>query len=258
MEKQGTSEKDDIIATVGGRVLLAAELANIIHPAINKKDSTSLANSYIDQWVHDQLMMQEASKYFSSDSEIDKLVADYRQKLIKFNLEEKIINERFDTTVTQKELEIFYDQNKERFVLNQPLFRCNFAKLPDTAKKLDEFYRNWRKNDSLAVHTYLSKNAIDQALDEKRWYTWPQIEEWSEDFSLNMAKNQSDQHISKGDYEYFLKVKEYRAENEISPLPFIKNQMIQMILHKRKQDIIEDFKKELYNKALETNQIKVK
>lgn len=252
-------QKDStIVAMVNNRKLYMSELDNIIHPAISQKDSTALANSYIDQWVRDQLLMQEASKFFSTDFEIEKLVDDYREKLIKFNFEEKIIAERFDTLVTDNELSEFYEKNKEQFVLNQPLFRCYYAKVPDTAKKIDNFYRSWRKNDTEVVDEYLSKNSIEWALDEKRWYTWPQIENWSDQFSLSSAKSAVDQHISDGDFEYFLKVLEYRAEKEISPLPFIKDQLVQMILHKRKQNIIEGYKTELYDKAIQADQIKLK
>lgn len=252
-------QKDStIVAMVNNRKLYMSELDNIIHPAISQKDSTALANSYIDQWVRDQLLMQEASKFFSTDFEIEKLVDDYREKLIKFNFEEKIIAERFDTLVTDNELSGFYEKNKEQFVLNQPLFRCYYAKVPDTAKKIDNFYRSWRKNDTEVMDEYLSKNSIERALDEKRWYTWPQIENWSDQFSLSSAKSAVDQHISDGDFEYFLKVLEYRAEKEISPLPFIKDQLVQMILHKRKQNIIEGYKTELYDKAIQADQIKLK
>ena len=252
-------QKDSaIVAMVNNRKLYVSELDNIIHPSISRKDSTALANSYIDQWVRDQLLMQEASKFFSTDFEIEKLVDDYREKLIKFNFEEMIIAERFDTLVNDIELSEFYEKNKEQFVLNQPLFRCYFAKVPDTAKKIDNFYRSWRKDETEVVDEYLSKNSIERALDEKRWYTWPQIENWSDQFSFSSAKSAVDQHISDGDFEYFLKVLEYRAEKEISPLPFIKDQLVQMILHKRKQNIIEGYKTELYDKAIQADQIKLK
>lgn len=250
--------QSDIVVTVDNKVLYANELKNIIHPSANTKDSTALANAYVDQWVRDQLLMKEASRYFSSDFEIERLVDDYREKLIKFNFENKIINERFDTIVTQKELERFYDINKERFVLNQPVLRCIYAKIPKGERDIAKFKKQWTKDSELsAILSYIDKHADQMNLDENRWHAWSEISSWYPRWSISRAKNKTHQQQSDEEYEYFLKVLEYRDEKEISPLPFISDQLTQMILHQRKQDIIEKYKSELYNQALENNQIKI-
>lgn len=255
--KDAEENQSEILVTLDNRILYANELNNIIHPSANQKDSTALANAYIDQWIHDQLLMKEATKYFSSDFEIEKLVDDYREKLIKFNFENKIINERFDTIVTTKELERFYDLNKERFVLNRAIIRCLFGKISRKQKDLDKFNKLWRQDDIAEIKTYLDKYAEDKKVDEGQWYTWDEVQEWKEDWNLNRTKSGMNQRYKDAEYEYFLKVIEYRDEKEISPLPFVSKQLIQMILHQRKQDIIENYKSELYNKALEKNQIKI-
>ena len=46
-------------------------------------------------------------------------------------------------------------------------------------------------------------------------------------------------------------------KGEISPLEYIRPQLNRMYLHKRKQKVIENYKQELYEKALNNNIIKI-
>ena len=63
--------------------------------------------------------------------------------------------------------------------------------------------------------------------------------------------------ISDQNYQYFLKVIESRDEGEISPLSYVEERLRQMMLHQRKQIIIEEYKQELYERALNNNVIKI-
>lgn len=243
-----------VVAQVDNTKLYQSELNTVIHPSINRSDSTALADAYIDQWVRDQLIMKEAAKYSSQDGEIEKLVRDYRQKLIRFNFENKIISERFDTIVSDKEMTEFYEKRKEQFVLKEALFLIDLVKVPTSTKKLSTIYTNW-SNDRPLLN--VSIDSTFQALVEKRWYTWAQIEQITQKFNKTKAQRPSSQRIKEGEYEYFLKVIEYRGSKDISPLPYISEQLKQMILHQRKLELLESYKSELYNQAIEDNLIKI-
>ena len=136
-----------VIAEVNGRKLYADELENLIHPSVNPYDSTGMANAYIDQWIKNQLMMSEASKFFTSDFEIERLVRDYREKLIVINLEEKVLQERYDTLIRNEDLFEFYEEYKEQFILARPIFQIQFASLESDHPDYRIFRNAWRNND---------------------------------------------------------------------------------------------------------------
>lgn len=252
-----TTEVKQIVAQVANTKLFESELNTVIHPSINKADSAALANAYIDQWVRDQLLMKEASRFSSSDPDLEKLVTDYRQKLIRFNHENKVISERFDTLVTNEQMARFYEERKEQFVLREPLYYIDLLRLPSGVKDLNKLYAQWKKEELKDIKQILVKDSLDQALIEKRWYTWAQIEQYTSKFKKSRANGPSDHRIKDGDYECFLKVREFRDQKEISPLPFIFEQLKQMILHQRKLELIESYKNELYEKAIENDLIKI-
>ena len=59
------------------------------------------------------------------------------------------------------------------------------------------------------------------------------------------------------EYEYFLKIVDQEAKGEISPLAYIEKQLVRMLLHKKRGEILESYKQELYEKALNDNTIKL-
>lgn len=246
-----------LIAEVGSRKLFARELEQIIHPNTSPGDSTSLANAYIDQWVRDNLLMQEASRVYSADFELEKLVEDYREKLLKFKLEEKIIHERYDTIVTEQQLLNFYSANKENFLLQQSIYRCWRAEFSNASKDKAGFRQAWNNEDVPLINSWINSHSGFSTAGTYAWYTWEEIQEWCPLFVEKGAANVKNQRKIKDNVEFYLKVLEVVDKGDFSPLEYIKYQLKLMILHKRKQDIIDNYKRELYERALESNVVKI-
>lgn len=250
-------QEDQVIAQVGDRKLFAKELNQVIHPGISTTDSTALANAYIDQWVRDKLLMREAARSFSSDFEVENLVEDYREKLLKFKLEEMILDQRYDTIVTQNQLESFYEEQKSGFILDQALYRCWLVKFPQGLEDGRTFRQDWRNNNLEGIKSFIENDQVESVLDTNRWFSWDEIENWCPTFEKRRAKTVKDQRKIRQNTEFYLKVHEVVDEGDFSPLEYVELQMKLMILLKRKQDIIEDYKQELYNKAIEANTVKI-
>jgi len=252
------NESDAIVATVQDRTLSLSTLNQIIHENARSEDSMAMANAYIDQWTRDQLMMKEASRLFSTNEEVERLVKNYKESLLKHQLEEKIIAERFDTTITNKQLEEFYDEMKSQFNLPQALYRCAFYKLSRSTKSLDQFYKDWKKEDEHAIRTFAAAYGSEMLTDTTLWYTWDEIEEMNKSFVRTIADRlQSQRQIDK-EYQYFLKIYEKVDKGAFSPLEYVAPQLNRMLLHKRKQNILESYKQELYEKALRDNIIRLR
>ena len=244
---------DLIVAKVYNTTLHQSELDAVIHPSVTQTDSIALAKAYIDQWIKDQVLMEEASNYFIDRSNIDRLVDDYRKKLIKFEYENKIISEQFDTIVNKIELTSFYESIKEQFLLRESVYNVQLAELNNEVSDLKDLYKEWKNDNPAAVFAIASRSVSDTTV----WMTWPEINKWSDKFSERKATEGSSQQIATDNSEIFLKVRERRAPMDYSPLPFVRVQLKQMILHKRKLKLLELKKDELYKEALEADEIKI-
>lgn len=256
--KSGAESTEEIVATVGNKHLYTSELEQIIHPSVSNTDSISLANAYTDQWIRDQLLMREANKSVSSSIEIEHLVADYREKLIKYKFENQILEERFDQYVSEGELNAFHENNKERFVLNDAVFRCQLAIVSRRAEGVEQFNTDWRKGNTNAIITYVKKHAINSDITDEKWHTYRDLStHWSDEISESRLKTQQYQRQTDGDSLIFVNVLESKEKGDLAPLGYIANQLSQMILLQRRQKIIEDYKTELYEKAVKSNQVTV-
>lgn len=242
-----------MIAKVYNTSLYMSELDAVIHPSVTQSDSVALAKAYIDQWIKDQILMEEASNYFIDRSNIDRLVADYRKNLIKFEYENKVISEQFDTLVNKTELTSFYETIKEQFLLHESIYNVQLAELNSEVSDLKDLYKEWKNDNPVAIFAIASRSVLDTTI----WMTWPEITQWSDKFSEDKAITGSYQQIATDNSEIFLKVRERRAPMEYSPLPFVSVQLKQMILHKRKGKLLELKKDELYKEALEADEIKI-
>ncbi len=249
--------EDKLLASVGSRTLFASDLSRIIHPNASVHDSIAIATAYIDQWVRDQLMALEATRHLSSDLDIEKLVEDYREKLLKFNLEEQIIDARFDTIIAESELNSFYNLMKEQFYLKDDIYRCIFARFNRGAPGLDTFKKDWKEDNMTPVINFASAFGEESKLDTSVWYFRTDIISWSERLSDGLNRQKEKVNIRDSKYEYFLKIIEKVDKAAVSPLDYIRPQLMRMLLHKRKQSILEDYKQELYESALDKNLIKL-
>ena len=246
-----------VLAVLGEQRLYNKDLIHLIHPNTKKQDSLSLRTAFIDQWLRDQLMTREAAKYFSSDEEIDRLVEDYKAKLLKFNLEEKVLNERYDTIVTEDELAVFYDQMKEQFILKENIYRCMYVKVEKGTQGLKDFNNNWKKDEYGPIRSFAGAFSVENHIDTTQWKPWTEIEGWCEKWSTSRVKQKIKQRQIDSEYEYFLKIVDSVDKGDFSPLEYIRPQLHRMYLHKRKQEIIENYKQELYEKALNNNILKI-
>jgi hypothetical protein len=56
---------------------------------------------------------------------------------------------------------------------------------------------------------------------------------------------------------YFLKINEYKIQNEISPLEFVRDDIQKIILNKRQVKLAKELEDEIYKKAMDNDAFKI-
>ena len=249
----------DIIAKVDSKYLYASDIEKLIHDGVSSYDSNAIANAYIDRWIKDELLIREAYKSYSSDFEIESLVEDYRNQMIKYKYEKQVLDEKLDTVLSKDELQTFYEKNKANYVLKQPLYKIIYTAVPENKEKIDRLYNAWINNDYAFIKEYCAGHSDDSFLENNSWI--------SEQKLSSIVPNALTKNISLRDkitiqrnidhVEYFFKILDVRLIDDHIPLDVIRDKLVRLILHERKQAVIEDFKQELYEKAMRSKIIKL-
>lgn len=254
-------QKDNrLIAKVFNKSLFQSEIDELIGVGTAPRDSTQIANAYIEKWIREAVLMHEAEKYVPKDLNIDELVRDYRASLIRHNYEKLLVENTMDSTINETELISYYEENKEQFKLKSPIIKCRFIKAPKPAEDWKNVEKWWKKNDEESYKMlldYCSRNEVAYMLNDSTWYDLDNISLYFPKGKLTASNYKSNRNINTDDenFEYLLKIFDSTPAGEYAPLAFVEEQAVKVILHKRKINLLEEKKEEMYER--ETNNIKV-
>lgn len=255
---ESADASESIVASVGQSNLLRTDIEELLGQTASSQDSAQLAENYIKNWVKKELFLQEANNSVNIDqSEIEKKVSDYRYTLLSFEYQRLYIQQNLDTLVTTKEIEDYYNENKDNFALRQNIFKGKFMKLNKEAPKKSDV-RRWMKSlrvESLeSLQDYAFQYANNYSLDT----SWVKFEEITRASPFSTVTNKVQflrrtNYAEESDslYLYFLKIDEYKLSEEISPLTFVENDIRNIILNSRKVALAKGLENEIFERAKE-------
>ena len=147
-KKNGESSQEvKVVAKAGDEELDEETFLSGIVTTGAVKDSAFVANRFVDKWATEALFYQEAmSKLNTDEIQIDKQVEDYRRTLVNHIYQTKVIEANLDTTITAGEIEAYYNDHRDNFILKDNIIKVNYLKIADRSpvlakiKKLAVFY----------------------------------------------------------------------------------------------------------------------
>ncbi|WP_420580189.1 hypothetical protein [Reichenbachiella sp.] len=127
------------IARVNDIYLYDEDISSLV-PRGNQGDSSMIVSKYVDSWVKKQLTIARASTELDFDeAKIERKILDYRYALMVHEFEMHYINQRLDKETSEEEIEKYYNEKFENFVLRQNIMRCLFAMVPVEAPQIENF-----------------------------------------------------------------------------------------------------------------------
>lgn len=251
-------ETDVLLATVFNKSLYLTELDGML-PDENAtyEDSVKTINAYVERWIRKSLLMEEAEKNIPKDLNIDELVRNYRASLIRYTYEQTLVEEELDSTITKRELNDFYERNKDQYQLDAPIVRCNFIKISQNAKDLKEIQSLWpssKPEDQKKLLKLCSQEASMFLLADSIWYKVDEIARELPNGTINSTNigTRKQFSIQDNDFLYLFRLLELVNRKEIAPLSYIEDQASKVILHRRKIKLLEEKKEELYEQEAST------
>lgn len=129
---------DEKIAKAGSEILYRSELEQFIPNGISPEDSMTLARQYIDSWASDVIFLNMAEYQLTKeDKDVSVELEEYRKALLKYRYEQLYINERLDTAVTEAQIEEYYGEHKENYILRVPIVKARFMRISPDSPNLE-------------------------------------------------------------------------------------------------------------------------
>ena len=255
-------EDDPVLANVHGKTLRLSDADAYLTPGTPVEDSLNQLRTFVNKWVRETLLLHEAELHFPDDINIGDLVRDYRASLIVSNYEKNLVESMLDTVISKEELEEYYEKNKEQYQLERPIIRCHFVKIHRPFDESRDFRKWWdseRPEDFDKLMEFSRQNAEVYMLEDSTWWKVEEIAALMPPGMLssqNMRSNRS-LRFSDDEYEYYLRIAESVLSTEIAPLSYIREQAARYIMHKRKLDLLEQIKADLYDQGVQGEQVKI-
>jgi len=211
------------------------------------------------------LMIKEAENEIQFDElELQRKLLDYKYALMVYEFEKFYVDRNLEEQITNAEIEKYYQKNKDNFILKQNLIKGLFIKLPKEAprtNRLKKMMLSKSDQDFEDLRSYCYRFATKYVLEDTIWLNFDEVFQGTpiqnlEDQERYLRENQ---YVETKDenFLYFIRIDEYRLKEQISPLEFEIENIINLILNKRKADLANQLEEDIYNEAVKKNEFEI-
>lgn len=264
-EPKVEENKPNPAARVGDQFLYPSDLEGIATEGMTREDSTERTMRFVNNWVRKQLLIQEAATKIEFDeADIERKILDYRYSLMGYEYQSYYINQNLNKEVSEEEIVQYYNENIDNFLLKQNIIRGRFVKLPVGAPKVEKvkILINSNKPKSIEeLNSYALSFAANYQLNDSVWMVFDEVIKNSPlaEIPNKIQYLQQNKYVESSDaqFKYFLKIDEYRISDNISPLEFVKEDIKNIIINKRKVQLAQKLEEDLYESAKQNKQFEI-
>lgn len=258
-----SKEEGSPLAKVYDNYLYEKDIEGLVPEGLSSSDSLSFVQNYIKQWVESQIILNKAKK--NIDDDFTRQLEDYKNSLILNSYEAKIVNQLIDTNVSQQEIEKYYNENLDNFILRDNIVKLLYIKLDKKSGAINQIKNIFSKEtisekDLLQLDNISKKSSINSFLDPNVWIIFNDI---IKEIPINpidkelFLKTNKIINVSDNNFTFLVKILEYKISNSTSPISFEKQTIRGLILNKRKIEIINKMKKELLKEAYDKKEVEI-
>jgi len=260
-----TTDNRKPIARVNDTYLYKEDVEDIVPDGASKEDSMLMVNAHINRWARQLLLMDGALVNLSEDKQNDfsRLVEQYKNDLYTKAYLEGLVKKNIDTVVHSDEAEVFYEANKESFKLNDDLLQFRYISLPLNPIDIDTI-KNRFKRFKTADKRYLDSISVQfksYSLNDSIWIKFNQVVE-----KIAVITNENkNQLLKKTNFLqlkdslnlYLMQVNDVRLQNDYAPLDYVSTSIKQIVINKRKLELIKQLENDITKDAIKNNQFQI-
>ena len=254
--------EEDILVSVKDRKLYISDVKEVIPFDATSTDSAFIADRFVDNWIKEQVLLINAEeKLPEEEKDFEEEMRNYRNSLLSYTFERAIIDQQLDTLVLAEEIEAYYEENKDNFILKDYIVQVRFCILDVETKNLRAFKKLFNSNkseDLVKLEQFCVDNNASYYFKEEEWLYFNELRDQIPLEVFNTArflKTNKDIEFEKDKKLYFLKIEDYKLKDGMSPLSLQEENIRQIILNKRKNNLITVMREDLYKEAVKDGNI---
>lgn len=263
--KNKFSDQNDAVARVNNTYLSRNEIKDIVPKDTPTRDSLAIVSNYINNWIRNQLIFQHAEKKLTDEQQdFSRQMEEYRKSLVVYTFEQKLIEQTLDTVVTESQVETYYDENKSNFELRENIVKVIAFKMSSDSVKALKLARSLLKPDSITDFDALERFSLNRTqqyiISYDSWYLFSDLLKMIPITTYNESlylENHNSVEIPANNSVYMVRFYDFRIKNGVSPLSFERNNIKNILLNRRKVELINKMRDDLYQKADKKNEFEI-
>lgn len=255
------NEKGTVLVRIGDKVLTRGDLEREIPDRLKSKDSALFADNFIKRWVDDQLLYEVASRNIPDKENIDRMVERYRQELVIFEYQKHLLNEKLDKEISEEDMSVYYEKNRDKFKLHSAIIKGLFLKVPENSPqivRLKKWYKSVTPEAVENIEKYGLHNAVIYEYFYDKWVSFDEIMDnipYSVEREADFLRTHKNIELNHKGYWYFLNISDYQLKGGQMPFDFAKAQIKEILINQKKMDFLKEVKEELYRDALKEKEV---
>jgi len=253
----------DMVAKVGPDVLYSYEIAKLIPEGTPASDSLRMVEQYVHSWALNKLLMAKAEKTLpKADKDITAEVEAFRKDLLTFRYEKYYLEERLDTLVTPDEMQEWYDAHKSEYVTPCSVIKVRVVRVSPKSPYYVEIKERF---NAVYGNEVAELEELCYASSEK--YTdfgkvWIPATTLASEMGITLSQCESllngpSQVETDVDNTHFiLFITDRVAPGSVTPLVYNADNIHDLIISKRKQDLLNTLEQDLFEEAIGSKQYK--
>lgn len=253
------------VARVGERYLYQDDISDLVAEGISSDDSTQIVRGFINRWATQQLLLDGAERNLPEDTQEDynKLVDQYKNDLYTKAYLQALVKKSIDTMVSLEEAQSVYNANQETFKLNEELVKFRYITIPQNAINESEIKERFKTFDA-EDKRYLDSISVQFKSYSLNDSIWVQASKITEEISVLNSENKKEL-LKKSNYVqlkdslhlYLMQIKDVLSQNDLAPLEYVKPTVKQIVINKRKLELIKQLEKDITKDAIKNKQFEI-
>ncbi|AUP78070.1 peptidylprolyl isomerase [Flavivirga eckloniae] len=253
------------VARVNETYLYYEDIKDLVSEGTSKEDSLLVVQNFINRWATQQLFVDGAILNLNEEKqeEFNKLTVQYKNDLYTKAYIEALIKRSIDTVVNKSEAQEYYKNNKEVFKLNEELIKFRYIHVDEDIidfKSIKEKFKRYNQEDKKELDS-ISIQFKSYSLNDSIWIKLNQI---VDKIPVVTAENKS-QLLKKSNFlqlkdslgVYLMQINDVLLRNDNAPLEYVKPTIDQIVINKRKLELIRELEKDITKDAIKNKQFEI-
>jgi len=253
------------VARVGNAYLHKEDIEKLITAELSPEDSTTLVNGYINRWATKRLLVDNAQRNITLDEQdrLNNLVEQYKLDLFSQAYKDALVARSLDSSITDAEASQFYTENKENFKLNESLLKLRYIEMGENDYNEDEIKKRFTRFNAKDKR-FLDSISVQFRAQYLNDSTWISLDKVIAKIPPVNVEN-SDQLLNKTEFLqlrdslglYLIAVNDRLDRNDDAPLEYVLPTVKQILLNRRKLDLIKQLEKDITKDAIKNKQFEL-